>query len=465
MHTAKRRAGAKVVATWGAGVALLSLPLLAKAQTMGQSLEGLGTGSIVRIVLGSGSVNVRSWDRPTVQVDDASGVTLRRFTVEASGAPSTLPILAGKIGEVALPEESFAVSTVGPGKHDVVAVRARDANVTVDVPKDASLVTVQMGRGNVSLQDYRDGTFIARVRNGSVRLNNVGGDGYVQVLRGPISVDDSAFKRVRVRSGTGDVIFANSRAKQIEVSSIKGSIVYDRGSFEPGLARFETQTGNVALGVSGNAQLAAHAARGHVFTALDAGTHVNGRDGEQQAALGGGGPLVNAASGTGNVYLYSGTLSAHRTGPEWQPLREVMQRGGRAVLEAAPAPRRNTPRAPTVPRPRVTTHAPRVTVHAPRITQRRQAAPPRPHVVRAVAPQTHVVHPLPARPTLVRPAPRFYQPPPVAPRIERALPPRALRPPPIPPRAAPHPPAGRRMAPPPASPPRSDRRGPHHFPA
>ena len=54
------------------------------------------------------------------------------------------------------------------------------------MPKDASLVTVQVNNGRVNLNGYRGGTFIARVRNGSVHLDGVGGDGFVQVMKGPV---------------------------------------------------------------------------------------------------------------------------------------------------------------------------------------------------------------------------------------------------------------------------------------
>jgi len=314
-------------------------PALAHAQA--QTLTGLGPAPIVRVVLGSGEVNVRTWDRSAVEIDDPSNVTARRFSVEANAEQSTIPILAGRIqspnGPVELPEESFAVSTLAPGPHDVVAVRGQDANITVMVPRNAALVTVQMGKGNISLSDYRQGTFVTRVRNGSVHLQGVGGDGYVQVMRGPISADASSFNRLRMRSGTGDITFGNCHSKQIEVTSVRGSIDYDGGTFEPGLARFESQSGSVGLGVSGGAQLAAHATGGRVLTAFDSGAQVSGHDGEQEVSVGGGGPLVTASSGSGSVYLYNGQLASHHVSADWQPLRTTLQSAGRPVpSEAAP---------------------------------------------------------------------------------------------------------------------------------
>ena len=55
-----------------------------------------------------------------------------------------------------------------------------------------------------------------------------------------------------------------------------GSIVYDNGDFAPGLARFESEHGNVALGVRGNAQIGAHSGTGHVVSSFGDGTPVRG---------------------------------------------------------------------------------------------------------------------------------------------------------------------------------------------
>ena len=47
-------------------------------------------------------------------------------------------------------------------------------------------------------------------------------------------------------------------------------------------------------------------------------------DGEAVATVGGGGPLVNAISGRGNVYFYDGTLlSRHVVTPEWRQVHQL----------------------------------------------------------------------------------------------------------------------------------------------
>jgi hypothetical protein len=116
--------------------------------------------------------------------------------------------------------------------------------------------------------------------------------------------------------------------------------VYDRGSFNPGLARFETQNGNIALGVTGAAQLIGRSQDGHVYTMFDrrSASSVEQRgDGEATATVGGGGPLVNAISGRGNVFLYEGSLAnRHPSSPEWRQLHQLFN----AHRRPANAPKR-----------------------------------------------------------------------------------------------------------------------------
>ena len=98
---------------------------------------------------------------------------------------------------------------------------------------------------------------------------------------------------------------------QIQATSTYGSIVYDNGGFQPGLARFESEHGNVALGVRGNAQIGAYSGSGHVESSFDDDVQVRGDPTTKQATVGGGGPVVTATSKNGSVYLYSGSMNEH----------------------------------------------------------------------------------------------------------------------------------------------------------
>ncbi len=94
---------------------------------------------------------------------------------------------------------------------------------------------------------------------------------------GSISVNNSTFNRIRVRTAAGNIVFENSNVRQIEASSVNGSIAYDNGTFVPGIARFESQKGNVAIGVAGGgARIDAHSGGGRIFSGFSGGAAVGG---------------------------------------------------------------------------------------------------------------------------------------------------------------------------------------------
>ena len=316
-------------ASFGALVSLcVALPPLALADAT--SVEG-GPAPIVRITLPTqANLTIRTWDRETVQVDAEPGaVTVERKMSRLIAASPPVLIHMAKVqrgdSQIVLPAETFVVSGVAPGDHDVVRVSLAQVhrqlgNVTVTIPNDSAALYASVDRGSINLRDYHGGTFIVHVRIGSAALQNVGGDGFIQVLQGTVQASDSAFDRLRVRMAIGNQIFQRCRSRQIEAWSAEGSVVYDAGTFDAGLARFESTDGNVVIGVTGATQLVGRTGNGggKVYTAFDRNTPVDERDGEANANYAGGGPLVNAFSATGSVYLYDGGLAIkHKLPPEW----------------------------------------------------------------------------------------------------------------------------------------------------
>jgi hypothetical protein len=303
---------------------------------------------IVRVNVFEGNVTVRTWDRPDVRVDGDPALVIGRRTahIPDSLPPTLIPPahLETKQGSAALGAESFVVSSVQPGPHDVISVKGDRSTppgpLTVTVPNDTALVFVHLVRGNLDVHDYRGGTFIGFVRTGRLTLDNVGGDAFVQVLRGPVVVNDSNFARLRARTVAGNLVFERCNVRQIEATSVNGSIVYDGGTFEPGLARFNSTRGNVAVGATGAAQLDGRvAAGGRVYTSFERGAQVAGREGRADAAIGAGGPVVTATSGSGNVFLYQGSLRT-RNGPgeAWSAPLQTLSRPA-ASYRFEPAPR------------------------------------------------------------------------------------------------------------------------------
>lgn len=323
--------------------ALLWLAATGTVRAQVTTFDGLDA-PIVRINVRDGDVVIRTWDRPTVAVDGDPSLVVQRRTTHQSGEPYPLPVPPAQArtaeGPAYLPAESFVVSTIPAGPREVIFVKSPAANggstnaggppppVTITIPNASVFVSAHTTTGTLDVHDYRGGTLYATVFRGRISLTNVGGAVFAQSTRGALTVADSSLARLRARSLTGNVTFERCRARQIEATSVNGSIVYDGGAFEPGLARFESTRGDVAIGTAGPAEIGAHAAGGgRVYTSFDHAARIDGRDGQTSAVVGGGGPVVNATSQSGNVFLYDGSLRARgQLAPEWDGPLGALQR-------------------------------------------------------------------------------------------------------------------------------------------
>lgn len=292
---------------------------------------------------------VSTWDRPQIRIDSAGPITVEHQTrtLKLEGpAAHPIPILAVKSadGTLELPQEQFVVQMPPEGTvfDDTVITGAGVMHITV--PQNLTYLGASLARGHITLRDLKT-TFIIKINTGGVIFNHVSGEGYVQVLLGPISIRDSTFTRLRARTGKDDVVMERCHAKQIEVASINGSVVYDNGTFEPGIAHFESATGDVAIGLaSGGAQIGGQT-QGQIFTALDHGSNASARPHEVNAVVNGGGPYVSIASSSGTLYVYNGSLQhngnlMHRPNlpPEWDRLDRTMHRFRTMLPGPAPAP-------------------------------------------------------------------------------------------------------------------------------
>lgn len=284
----------------------------------------------------AGTLTVRTWNRAQVQIASSAPVQARSVPpqVVANALPPELTIFSTAIatpsGPVLLPPESFPLGSVLDAPHDGVVIfgGAEGADVTLTIPDTTALVWAVVNRGSISMQDYRGGELVAVVHTGFVRLRNVGGDAYAEVARGPLLVSNSAFNRIRARTATGNIVFENCNVRQVEASSVNGSIAYDNGTFVPGVARFESQNGNVAIGIAGGgASIDAHSPAGKIFSGFAGGAAVAGSPTDAQAVLGSGGPLITVNSQRGGIFLYTGTLrSQRRLQGAWAPVGRLLQR-------------------------------------------------------------------------------------------------------------------------------------------
>ncbi|MBV8602915.1 MAG: hypothetical protein JO359_15230 [Candidatus Eremiobacteraeota bacterium] len=280
-------------------------------------------------------LTIGTWERPQIAVDTGTGdipLVERRPIPRPAGFDGSyqVPVAAASVpgpdGQpVQLGAEEFPVQ-IPAGSRETIRIQVPAGTSSVMVPADTAVLSVN-GAGATAITNYH-GQLIAQQRGGPLYLRNVGGDAFVQNLRGQVFVVDSTFNRLRTRTALNNMVFQRCNAKQIEVSSVHGSILYNDGSFQPGLARFETVNGHVAIGVNGGANIAVKGQPGQVFQSFEHPAQFVDRNGEASASVGGGGPLVNVVTQQGRVYLYDGSLTGRRAQglpAHWAPIRAPLQ--------------------------------------------------------------------------------------------------------------------------------------------
>lgn len=289
--------------------------LLFAAPARADEAFDVGPSPVLNVNVGRGQVTIQTWDRQQIVISSVQQTDVRHLPPEQVDPriPKQLQMPSHDIqtphGPVTLPAESFVLPTLPGTSHDAILAQG-NGRMTITIPRGTAMVIAHMRAGHLTINDYH-GVFVTHVRGAEVSLNNVGGTGFIESLRGRVVATDSSFDRLRVRTATGDMFFQGCTAHQIQASSVYGSIVYDNGNFQPGLARFESEHGNVALGVRGNAQIGAHSGAGHVISNFQDDVQVRGDPATKQATVGGGGPVVTATSKNGSVYLYSGSMNEH----------------------------------------------------------------------------------------------------------------------------------------------------------
>ena len=335
-------------------VLLCSLTLAAPARADEQF--DVGASPVLNVQLSQGHLTVQTWDRSQVQISSDQPVDVQHLSPSEVDPrePKQIQISSQSIqtahGRVTLPAESFVLPDIPGTQHDAIVARGA-GNVTITIPRTTGIVIAHVRAGQLTLNGYH-GIFVAHTRAAGITLNDVGGTGFVESLRGKIVATNSSFDRLRVRSATGNMLFQGCTSHQIQATSSYGSIVYDNGHFQPGLARFESEHGNVALGVQGGAQIGAHSGSGHVVSSFHEEANVRGNPATKQATVHGGGPVVTATSKNGSVYLYSGSINEHpRVRQELNGSARLPVRNYPAASRY-PAPPNVTPNArPPFPRP------------------------------------------------------------------------------------------------------------------
>lgn len=209
-----------------------------------------------------------------------------------------------------------------------------EGDVTLTVPQQSPLLLINVRLGSVTVAGYSGTAFVAHVTAGEIHMENVNTTAAVQVNNGPIFISNSTFERLRLRTGRGNAFMSACRSRQIQVTSLTGSVIYDDGVFEdPGLAHFESTRGNIAIGVAGGMQIEAHSGSGRILYDVGADGNVDRSADDAQATLMGGGPVVTASTVTGAIVFYRGSLH------DYPQLERVMQPKMRGP-QLQPGPRR-----------------------------------------------------------------------------------------------------------------------------
>jgi hypothetical protein len=298
---------------------------------------------VVFVQLESGAVTVEAGPGKSTLIEADPGVMYRHIRASPqvdARIPAQVRLWAQTIrtpaGTLSLPPEPFVFPPFSPVPHDALIVRGT-GNVTLHVPLATALVVANVRRGAVQIYGYH-GVFVTHVGVGNVALSGVGGVGAVQVGAGRVNAYDSNFARLRVRTTRADIDFINCSAQQIQATSLTGSILYDDGAFEAGLARFETTRGNVMVGVaSGGVQIGAHSNAGKIYSGFGAAAQIDrSSPTDAQALVNGGGPVVTATSASGAVMFYAGALRDHPRLLRRLPPRLRAAAGLRAEICARP---------------------------------------------------------------------------------------------------------------------------------
>jgi Putative adhesin len=303
--------GREAAATLFASLVCLALAAPARADEQ----FDVGPSPVLNVNVTRGQVTIQTWDRPQIVIQSENVVDVKHVAPAGvdPGVPKQMEMSRHRVqtehGPVTLPAETFVLPDLPGTQHDAIVARG-NGNMIIMIPRGTALVMAHLRAGRLSLNNYH-GVFITHVRQAEISLNNVSGTGFVESLKGRVVATNSTFDRLRVRTATGNMLFQGCTSQQIQATSTYGSIVYDDGNFQPGLARFESDHGNVALGVRGNAQIGAHSGSGHVESSFADAAQVRGDPTTKQATVGAGGPVVTATSKNGSVFLYSGSMNEH----------------------------------------------------------------------------------------------------------------------------------------------------------
>jgi len=175
----------------------------------------------IEIVDVAGSVALRGWDRPEIEVTGTAGDEVDRVEVTSSGSRSVVRV----------------VSRPGSAHGD-----GNEARLTVHVPT-RSTVTMTSVSADLTLGSLQGGVMLRTV-TGDV-AGAVGGDFRAATVSGSVRVTAAAARTIEVKTVSGDIHVAGSGG-EVEISTISGDATLDLESITRG--RFKSVSGDLTAG-------------------------------------------------------------------------------------------------------------------------------------------------------------------------------------------------------------------------
>jgi len=243
-----------------------------------------------------GLVTVTRGDGGAVRVIGAGNPTATTFQMTSDNQGVMLPRGMG------LPPRRFTLPGVHEGTLGVRVENTDGGDITVYVPPRVAAVLVKMDGGDAALSQFR-GPYVVVSNGGSVDLNSLSGFGHVRTTTGRVTMDRVG-GNLHVETTFGSILGTGMATDRAEIKTQGGDIDWNFSRVASGPYRFTSGAGNVRVALDGRAaaNIDVQSTRGSVVNRFDRQANVKFRSRHAVSmSLGGGGPQITAASGSGIV--------------------------------------------------------------------------------------------------------------------------------------------------------------------
>jgi DUF4097 and DUF4098 domain-containing protein YvlB len=319
------------------GLAALTLPVALGFSAYAHTVEGSFTRTLkvsgpvdLTVTTGSGNIEVRTGDAASVQVrgiiraHDNWQISTEEAQRKVRALEANPPIEQNgnivRIGhiedpalrrnvsisyELVVPVETRISSDTGSGDQSIAGVRgpvrAETGSGNVRVSRVTDVVRAETGSGDIVLDAIKAAVH-AETGSGNIRASGIEGGFTASTGSGDVQLAQTASGPVNIETGSGNV----------EASGVQGLLHAHTGSGNMtvdgkplGDWKLDTGSGNLILRLPAQVafNLYAHTGSGDINTNRE--ITVQGKIGrhELRGKVGGGGPLVDVGTGSGDIYI------------------------------------------------------------------------------------------------------------------------------------------------------------------